>query len=41
MREWMKRFGLLLLVGSIGAGFYLALREQPVPVDVATITSGK
>ena len=40
MRVWFKRFGLLVLVAVIGAGFYLALRERPVAVDTATVTSG-
>ena len=40
MRVWFRRFGLLVLVAIIGAGFYLALRERPVPVDTAVITSG-
>ncbi|MCR9139686.1 MAG: HlyD family efflux transporter periplasmic adaptor subunit [Alphaproteobacteria bacterium] len=40
MRIWIKRLGLLALVLVIGAGFYLAMREQPVPVDIATVTAG-
>ncbi|MDF2370236.1 MAG: HlyD family efflux transporter periplasmic adaptor subunit [Rhizobiaceae bacterium] len=41
MRIWIKRFGLLVLVLAVAAGFYLAMREQPVPVDVAIIKSGE
>lgn len=40
MRIWMKRLGLLALVLAIGAGFYLAMREQPIAVDIAPIVAG-
>lgn len=40
MRIWMKRLGLLTLLLVVVAGFYLAMREQPVAVDIARITSG-
>ncbi|MEX3007277.1 efflux RND transporter periplasmic adaptor subunit [Hoeflea sp. TYP-13] len=40
MRVWIKRIVLLVIVAAIGAGFYLALRERPVAVDTAIVTSG-
>ena len=40
MGKWLKRLGLLLFVLAIGAGFYFAMREQPVTVDLAEIKTG-
>ena len=40
MRVWTRRIGVLALVLAVGAGLYLALREQPVPVDTAIIDRG-
>jgi HlyD family secretion protein len=37
---WIKRFGLALLVLAIITGFYLALREQPIQVDIAEVKVG-
>ncbi|MEM6461199.1 MAG: HlyD family efflux transporter periplasmic adaptor subunit [Pseudomonadota bacterium] len=41
MRVWFRRIVLLALVVVIGGGFYLALRERPIPVDTAVVTSGR
>lgn len=35
-----KRAGLLALIASLVAGFYLAMREKPVLVDIAQVHSG-
>ena len=40
MSVWLKRLGLLGLALVVAAGFYLAMREQPIPVDTAVIASG-
>ncbi|MCP4315163.1 MAG: HlyD family efflux transporter periplasmic adaptor subunit [Hyphomicrobiales bacterium] len=40
MRVWFRRIGLLALAAVIGAGFYLALRERPIPVDTAIVSKG-
>lgn len=40
MRVWIKRIGLIFLAVIIGGGFYLALRERPMAVDTAIVTSG-
>jgi len=40
MRIWLKRVGLVLSAAVIAVGFYLVLREQPVPVDVSRIGRG-
>lgn len=40
MRNWFRWIGMAAVVAAIGGGFYLALREQPIPVDVATVSSG-
>lgn len=40
MGIWIKRFGMILLAIAIGAGFYLALREQPISVDIAQVDIG-
>ena len=37
MQTWLKRFGLLLMAIVIAAGFYQALKEQPVGVDLAVV----
>ena len=37
MRAWTRRIGVLALVLVVGAGFHLALRERPLPVDTAVI----
>lgn len=34
---WTKRIGLLLLAAAVVAGFYYAMREQPVLVDIAAV----
>lgn len=34
---WIKRTGLVLLVAAIAGGFYYAMRERPVLVDVAEV----
>lgn len=34
---WTKRTGLLVLVAAIAGGFYYAMRERPVLVDVAEV----
>ncbi len=40
MGKWIRR-GLLVIVAlAVIGGFYLAMREKPVAVDVAAITSG-
>ncbi len=40
MRIWMKRLGLLALALVVIAGFYLAMREQPIAVDIVQISAG-
>ncbi len=40
MGIWIKRFVYLALAVAIAAGFYLALREKPVLVDVFTVEAG-
>ena len=40
MAIWIKRLALLGLLLIVAGGFYLALREQPVAVDTATVVSG-
>ncbi len=40
MRIWMKRSGLLILALVIGTGFYVALRERPIAVDIAMVSTG-
>ncbi len=40
MGRWIKRLGMLVLAGGIGAALYLAMREQPALVDIATVSSG-
>ena len=37
---WLKRLGLLMLAGLAAGGFYVAMREKPASVDVATVTEG-
>ena len=37
---WLKRLGLLMLVGLAAGGFYIAMPEKPTSVDVATVTEG-
>jgi len=40
MGIWFKRLGLALLLAAIGGAFYLALREQPIQVDIAQVEIG-
>ncbi len=40
MGTWLKRLGLVVLAALIGGAIYMAMREQPVPVDIATVLSG-
>lgn len=40
MAKWIKRVGLAFLLLIVVGGVYVALREQPVAVDTATVTSG-
>ncbi|MGB7327144.1 MAG: HlyD family efflux transporter periplasmic adaptor subunit, partial [Rubripirellula sp.] len=37
MNVWIKRFGLGILLIAIGAGFYLAMRTQPIGVETTII----
>lgn len=40
MRVLIKWLGIAAVIGAIAAGIYIALREQPVLVDIATATEG-
>ncbi len=40
MGIWFKRLGLALLFAAIGGAIYLALREQPIQVDIAQVEIG-
>ncbi len=40
MGSWSRRLGLIAIGLAIAAGLYLATREDPVLVDVATVKSG-
>ncbi len=41
MKRWMFRLGLAGLALAILFGFYLAMREKPVLVDIAPVTRGE
>ena len=41
MEKVWKRTGLFVLAGVLLAGFYLAMREKPVLVDIAAVHSGR
>ena len=41
MRVWIKRIGLIAVAAVIGGGFYLALRERPIAVDTAIVSTGE
>lgn len=40
MGKWIKRAGIAAFVLVVLGGFYLALREKPVSVDVVTVAEG-
>jgi len=40
MGIWFRRLGLALLFAAIGGAIYLALREQPIQVDIAHVEIG-
>ena len=37
MQKWLKKTGLVLMLGVVGAGFYYAIKENPISVDVAIV----
>lgn len=40
MAIWIKRIGFVVVLAAIAGAFYLAMREKPVLVDIATVARG-